>query len=103
MNITQRKPFTPGEILYEEFMTLYELTQTELAEKIGVARRRINEIIKGKRAITPDTAVWLGHLFRMSPEYWLNLQMKVDLWNELYGQRKVRFKIKPLRLQIQAS
>ena len=98
MNITKRKPFTPGEILNEEFMIPYGITQKELAEKVGVARRRINEIIKGKRSITPDTAIRLGHLFKMTPEYWLNLQMKTDLWNELYGRRKKQFKIRPLRL-----
>jgi len=97
MNITKRKPYTPGEILLEEFMRPYGLTQVNLAERIGVARRRINEIIKGKRAISPDTAIRLGKLFRMSPEYWLNLQMKIDLWKELYGQKKL-FKIKPLKL-----
>jgi len=97
MNITRRKPFTPGEILKEEFMIPYGITQKELAEKIGVTRRRINEIIKEKRSITPDTALRLAQLFKMTPEYWLNLQMKIDLWNELYNSKK-QFKIRPLRL-----
>jgi len=100
MNITKRKPHTPGEILLEEFMRPHGLTQTQLAEHIGVTRRRINEIIKGKRALSPDTAIRLGKLFKMSPEYWLNLQMKIDLWNELYGQKR-SFKIKPLKLVTQ--
>jgi antitoxin HigA-1 len=98
MNITKRKPFTPGEILLEEFMQPYNITQADLALRIDVARRRINEIIKGKRAITPDTAIRLGKLFKMSPEYWLNLQMKLDLWREVHMHPKgKRDKIKPLR------
>ena len=83
MNITKRKPFTPGEILDEEFLKPYELTQGKLAEMIGVERRRINEIVKGRRKVTPDTAVRLGRAFGMSPEYWLNLQQKTDLWQLL--------------------
>lgn len=90
MNITERKPFTPGEILLEEFMQPYGFTQTELAKRIHVARRRINEIIKGKRAITPDTALRLAKLFNMSPEYWINLQTKIDLWQELHNKKMLR-------------
>ena len=87
MNITKRKPFTPGEILLEEFMEPYNLTQTKLAELTGITRRRINEIIKGKRAITPDTALRFAKLFNVSPDYWLNLQTKINLWIAL--QKKV--------------
>lgn len=87
MNITQRKPFTPGEILLEEFMQPYGLTQDELAQRIHVTRRRINEIVNGKRAITPDTALRLAKIFNMTPEYWLNLQTKLDLWMELHDKK----------------
>ena len=96
MNITERKPFTPGEILLEEFMQPYGLTQAELAKRILVTRRRVNEIVKGKRAITPDTAIRLGRLFNVSPDYWLNLQMKIELWEEQHRQDK-KLKIKPMR------
>ena len=61
--------------MQEEFLVPYQLTQTELADRIGVNRRRVNEIIRGKRAITADTALRLGRLFKMSAQYWLNLQM----------------------------
>ncbi len=100
MNITSRKPFTPGEILHEEFMIPYELTQTRLAELIRVERRRINEIIKGKRAITTDTAIRLGKLFRMTPQFWLNLQLKLDVWESLHHvEKKEQYeKIKPFSL-----
>lgn len=87
MNITERKPFTPGEILLEEFMQPYGLTQAELADRIHVHRRRINEIINGKRTITTDTALRLAKLFNMTPEYWLNLQTKIDLWYELHDSK----------------
>lgn len=87
MNITERKPSSPGEILLEEFMQPYKLTQDELAKRIHVARRRINEIINDKRAITPDTALRLAKLFKMTPEYWLNLQIKFDLWKELHDKK----------------
>lgn len=79
MNITERKPFTPGEILAEEFLAPYRLTQEDLAKRIGVARRRINEIVCGKCSIIPDTALRLAKFFKMTPKYWLNLQMKYDL------------------------
>jgi len=86
----KRKPFTPGEILLEEFMEPNDLTQSELAGRIGVARRRINEIILGKRSITPDTAVRLACLFKMSPEYWLNLQNKLDLWYIMHDSKQMK-------------
>lgn len=98
MKITKRKPFSPGEILVEEFMDPYGLTQGQLAEKIGVERRRINEIISGKRSITSGTAIRLGRFFGMTPGFWLNLQMKVDLWEVLHNPKKQKaFKgIKPI-------
>jgi len=88
MNITIRKPFTPGEILYEEFMLPYSLSQVKLAELIGVERQRIHQIIKGKRAITPDTAIRLGKLFHMTPQFWLNLQLKLELWESLHSPER---------------
>lgn len=100
MNIKKRKPFTPGQILNKEFMEPYGLTQSELAKKLGVPRRRINEIFKAKRIITSDTACRLGKLFRNSPEYWLNLQIKLDLWQMLHDKAKKKslMKINPLNL-----
>jgi addiction module HigA family antidote len=80
MNRPHREPFGPGEILQEEFLQPAGLTQGELAELMGVPRRRVNEIIRGRRAVTPDTAMRLAKVFKTSPEYWLNLQMRLDLW-----------------------
>lgn len=89
MDITAmtRKPFTPGEFLLEGFIEPMNLTQQALAESMGVPRRRINEIVKGKRAITPDTAIRLGKVFSTSPDMWLNAQRKWDLWNALHNEK----------------
>lgn len=73
---------TPGEILAEEFLRPMSITQYRLAKDIGVPPRRINEIVKGRRAISADTALRLGRYFRMSPEFWLNLQSHHDLEQE---------------------
>jgi addiction module HigA family antidote len=73
---------TPGEILDEEFLKPMAITQYRLARDIGVPPRRINEIVNGQRAVTADTALRLGRYFRMSPEFWLNLQSHYDLEKE---------------------
>ena len=72
-------PIHPGEVLMEEFLKPLELSQNQLANDIGVPPRRINEIIHGKRRITADTALRLAHYFKMSPQFWLGLQMDYDL------------------------
>src|SRR5580704_11395958 len=73
---------TPGEILDEEFLKPMNITQYRLAKDIGVPPRRINEIVKGQRGITADTALRLGRYFSMTPEFWLNLQTHFDLERE---------------------
>ncbi|MEY4385021.1 MAG: hypothetical protein RLY20_304 [Verrucomicrobiota bacterium] len=70
---------TPGEILEEDFLKPMGLSQYRLAKDIGVPARRINEIVKGVRSITADTALRLGRYFKMSPQFWLNLQTHRDL------------------------
>jgi antitoxin HigA-1 len=70
---------TPGEILEEDFLKPMKLSQYRLAKDIGVPARRINEIVKGKRAVTADTALRLGRYFKMSPQFWLNLPSHYDL------------------------
>ncbi len=72
-------PLHPGEILLEEFLKPMGLSQNKLALAIRVPARRINEIIHGKRRITADTALRLGKYFKMSPQFWLGLQMDFDL------------------------
>ncbi len=72
-------PITPGEILQEEFLLPMELSQYRVAKDIHVSARRINEIVKGKRAITADTALRLSTYFSNSASFWLGLQMDYDL------------------------
>lgn len=72
-------PIHPGEILLEEFLKPMGLSQNRLAIEIKVPPRRINEIVLGKRKITPDTALRLAKYFKMSPEFWLGLQMDYEL------------------------
>jgi addiction module HigA family antidote len=79
MNMKKMKPIHPGEILLEEFLTPMHLSQNRIAIDIGVPPRRINEIVHGKRRITADTALRLAHYFKMSPQFWLGLQMDYDL------------------------
>ncbi len=72
-------PIHPGNILLEEFLIPMHLSQNKIATDIGVPPRRINEIVHGKRRITADTALRLSHYFKMSPQFWLGLQMDYDL------------------------
>jgi len=72
-------PVHPGEILLEEFLKPMDLSQNRLALDLGVPPRRINEIVLGKRSITADTALRLSRYFKMSPQFWLGLQMDYDL------------------------
>ena len=72
-------PVTPGEILAEEFLKGYSLSQSQLARSIGVSPNRIAEIVNSRRGITADTALRLSLFFGNSPEFWLNLQIAYDL------------------------
>jgi addiction module HigA family antidote len=74
-----RIPTHPGEILLEEFLVPLELSQVAFARHIGVPVQRINEIVRGKRGVTPDTAWLLSQALRTTPEFWINLQSAYDL------------------------
>lgn len=79
MNKEEFAPVTPGEILKEEFLEEYRLSQSQLAHAIGISPNRIAEIVNNRRRITADTAVRLSLYFNNSPEFWLNLQTRYDL------------------------
>ena len=81
-----RPPTHPGEMLLEEFLKPMGMTQTELADRIHVSYPRVNEIINGKRGVTPDTALRLSRLFGTSAEFWLNGQRNWDLWHALHSE-----------------
>lgn len=79
MSPSNRIPTHPGEILLEEFLVPKELTQVSLAQHLDIPVQRINELVKGKRGITPDTAWLLAGAFNTTPQFWMNLQSQYDL------------------------
>ncbi len=82
MTKSKLTPIHPGEILMEEFLKPIGISQYRLAKDINVPARRINEIVQGKRAITPDTALRLSRFFGLSERLWINLQARYDLETE---------------------
>ena len=89
---SHRIPSHPGEILQEEFLTPLAVTQVALAQHIGVSVQRINELVRGKRGITPETAWLLAQAFETTPEFWLNLQATHDLVRSRPTKAVRRFK-----------
>jgi addiction module HigA family antidote len=80
-----RPPVHPGEILLEDFIKGFGLSQSEVARRLGISFPRLNEIVKGKRGITPDTALRLERLFGASAAFWLNGQRDWELWMVLHS------------------
>ena len=80
---TDREPTHPGEMLLEEFLMPMGLTQVELANAIGVPYQRINELVNGKRGVTPSTALRLAKFFNISAAFWMNLQQRWDIFHTL--------------------
>jgi addiction module HigA family antidote len=99
MLITKRKPAAVGEILVEEFMRPMTLTQAALAKAMGVQRKHVNELCNGKRNVTAATALILARVFGNSPEFWLNVQRRTEIWQAMNSPReRARIKrAKPLR------
>ena len=94
----QRKPVHPGEILREEFMADYGLTVSALASSLGVSRQSINELLRERRAVSPEMALRLGKFFGNSADFWLNLQRAVDLYQAKLAIAEEMRNIKPLRV-----
>jgi addiction module HigA family antidote len=78
---THREPIHPGEILLEEFLNPMDLSQRDLADGIAVPYQRVNELVNGRRGITPSTALRLAKFFGTSPDLWMNLQQRWDLYH----------------------
>lgn len=91
------EPIHPGEILMEDFIEGFGITQNKLAVSIGIPPRRINEIVHGKRGITADTAIRLARYFGTSEEFWMNLQSNYELRMERRALRDTVASITPLR------
>ena len=81
MMISENRPTHPGEFIREDILAEYDLTQGELADRLGVSRRSINQLVNEKRSITADMALRLAKFTNTSPQLWLNLQTAVDLWD----------------------
>ena len=95
---THRPPTHPGEMLLEEFLKPLALTQTELAERLGVSYPRVNELVHGKRDMTPDTALRLERFLGVEAQFWLNLQLAWDLYHATHSKVAQQIQqIKPLK------
>ena len=92
---TNRIPTHPGEMLLEEFLAPMGITQKDLADNIEVPYQRINEIVNGRRGITPSTALRLAKFFDMSADFWMNLQLRWDLYFAQQDENKVLERIQP--------
>ena len=88
MLTTKRKPATAGEILVEEFLEPMGLTQDALAEAVGVPRKHVNELCNNRRNVTAATALILARVFGNSPDFWLNVQRRSDLWEAMNSPRE---------------
>lgn len=93
---TRRPPTHPGEMLLEEFLKPMALTQRELADAIHVPYQRVNEIVNGRRGVTPGTALRLAKLFGTSPGFWMNLQLRWDLFQAQRAEADELEQIEPL-------
>lgn len=92
----KRKPTHPGEMLREDFLPDYDLTVSGMAEALGVSRQSINELLRERRAVSPEMAIRLGRLFGNSAEFWLNAQRAVDLWEANQALKSEVARIRPL-------
>jgi antitoxin HigA-1 len=94
---TEIPPVHPGEMLLEEFLTPLNISQSAFAVRLGVSFPRLNEIVRGKRGVTPDTALRLAQVTGMSADFWLGLQSDWDLWHALRSDAAHRIaKLTPL-------
>ena len=94
---TNRKPSHPGEVLREEFLRPMGITQRELADAIHAPYQRINELVNGKRGVTPATALRLARYFGTTPGFWMNLQLRWDLYQAQQKEAPLLETIEPLR------
>ena len=94
---THRVPTHPGEMLLEEFLQPMEITQRELAEAIAVPYQRVNEIVNGRRGVTPSTALRLAQYFGTSTEFWMNCQLRWDLYHAQREEAEALKKIRQIR------
>ncbi|MBT3410679.1 MAG: HigA family addiction module antidote protein [Halieaceae bacterium] len=92
----KRKPTHPGEMLRVDFLPDYDLSVSGLAEALGVSRQSVNELLRERRAVSPEMALRLGRLFGNSPEFWLSAQRALDLWQAAETIKQEVARIRPL-------
>jgi addiction module HigA family antidote len=92
----KRRPTHPGELLREDFLPDYGLSVSALAEAIGVSRQSVNELLRERRSLSPEMALRLSRLFGNTPEFWLNAQRAVDLWEAAEALKDDVANIRPL-------
>ena len=92
----RRRPTHPGEMLREDYLPDYGLTVAVLADALGVSRQTVNELLRERRSLSPEMALRLSRLFGNSPEFWLNAQRAVDLWDAAQAIKADVERIKPL-------
>ena len=96
MLLISRKPIHPGEFLREDYMPELGLSVAELAKHLGVTRQTVNDIVREKRGLSPDMCLRLARLFGTTPQFWLNMQSKVDIWNSMELHRDDIEAIEPI-------
>lgn len=94
----QLTPTHPGEMLREDFMPDFGLTVNTLAQALGVSRQTVNELLRERRAVSPTMALRLGRLFGNSPQFWLQAQQALDIWESAQQNRTVLDRIQPLQV-----
>ena len=94
-----RRPVHPGQVFLEDFLVPLEITQREAAQRLRISYPRMNEIVNGKRSVTPDTALRFARYTGTEPDFWLNLQQARDLWDALHSETAAEIEeIVPVRV-----
>lgn len=92
-----RRPTPPGEILLRQYLEPLDLTLTDFSKRIGVTRARLSELVNGRRGVSPDTALRLARVLGTTPDLWLNLQQRVDLYDALHSRHAAKIaRLRPL-------
>lgn len=102
MVMVSRAPVHPGEFLREEYMPELGLTVAALAKRLGVSRQTVNDIVREKRGLSPEMCLRLGRLFGTTPQFWMNMQSKVDIWDSLALHEDEIMAIEPIAIAAMA-
>lgn len=100
MIVISREPVHPGEFLREDYMSELGLSVAGLAERLGVTRQTVNDIVRERRGLSPDMCLRLARFFGTTPQFWMNMQAKVDIWNSMEIHRADIEAIEPLTMPV---